>query len=424
MTDAMILNIIMSLLALAGTFGVFVQPLRRRANRMQWMLFMPVMLALCAGCLWLSAFYGGFWPVAAEIVLFCAVAAMVNRMTRMSIPADCYCAVWIVVTAKTVVELWMNLDYFIPAVRSSVVWEIGSFLLLCAVVLPVVHKTLAQSMPQNDIYQIGPRQLSSALVLGAMFTVCYYFQIPEGLFAGMMLVCQVFCLTLLYLQTELFKKVQMQKDMDTLNFLYDQQQQNYELSRQNLRVVNEKSRALDEMITKVRQYLPEELRSTVESAVADAVHLQDSAVDSGSIVLDTVLTEKKLLAEARGIPISCVADGKLLNFMDAADIYAVFSNALDNAIEAVSEIPDRSRRMIDVLVYESQNFMVINISNPLKGSLEFEEDLPITTKGVHRLRGFGLKVMRQCVEKYRGILAIRTVDGLFTVKIVVPLPRT
>ena len=50
----------------------------------------------------------------------------------------------------------------------------------------------------------------------------------------------------------------------------------------------------------------------MESTMTDAMHACDTVVKSGNSVLDTVLAEKKLLAEDKQIPISCVADGKLL----------------------------------------------------------------------------------------------------------------
>ncbi len=38
----------------------------------------------------------------------------------------------------------------------------------------------------------------------------------------------------------------------------------------------------------------------------------------------------------KDIVITCIADGKLLEFISSTDLYSLFGNALDNAIEAVS----------------------------------------------------------------------------------------
>ena len=55
---------------------------------------------------------------------------------------------------------------------------------------------------------------------------------------------------------------------------------------------------------------------------------------TGNEILDTILTEKSLICENSGIHINCVADGSLLAFMNPVDLYTLFGNALDNAIEA------------------------------------------------------------------------------------------
>ena len=406
-----------------GTALAFVQPLRKREN---WVRWVPVLFVVCLMCMWLNAQARGVLLIASQLTFFICIVCMVNRLTKMSFPADCYCAVWIVVFSQIVYELWAAFRYLTPGLHTSTEMKIVSFVLFSLVIILLLNRTLARWMPQKDIYQIGPRQLSSALFLGALFSVGIFVKFPRDQFVEILpvlVVCQIYCVSLLYLQTELFKKAQMQKDMDALNFLYSQQQLHYDAARQNVQIVNHKCNDLDNMIERVQQYLPEELRSTMESTLTDAMRMCDTMVDSGSIVLDTVLMEKKMVAEAQGIPISCVADGKLLDFMEVADIYAVFSNALDNAIEAVSEISNPGHRLIDVLVYESQKFMVINISKPIKGSLEFEEDLPVTTKGKNTLRGYGLKVMRRAIEKYRGIFTIETADGLFTLRILIPLPK-
>lgn len=55
---------------------------------------------------------------------------------------------------------------------------------------------------------------------------------------------QFYCVTLLYLQTELFKKAAMQKEMDALNLLYDRQRKQYQIARQNVQIINRKCHEL------------------------------------------------------------------------------------------------------------------------------------------------------------------------------------
>ena len=68
---------------------------------------------------------------------------------------------------------------------------------------------------------------------------------------------QLYCLTLLYLQTELFKKSAMQKEMDTLNLLYERQRQQYQIARQNVQIINRKCHELKVQIADLRRLNPD-----------------------------------------------------------------------------------------------------------------------------------------------------------------------
>lgn len=423
MEHPLIIEVCLRAVLIFGSGLVFIQPLRKREN---WKRWVPVMFVLCLLCMWLNYQTRGVGMVVSHLVQYLCLVFMVNRCTKMSLSGDCYCAVWAFVSCEAVYEMWTLFRYLTPALHASPTAQIISVLLFSLAAYLILNRTLARWMPQKDIYQIGPRQLSSAIVLWIMFTtVAYYLLSPQNRYINILLVlimCQIYCVSLLYLQTELFKKSQMQKDIDALNFLYSCEQKQYEIACQNVRIVSRKCEELDQMINTMQQYLPEDLRQDMKSPITDAMRSCDTILKSGNSVLDIVLAEKKMLADAKGIQINCVADGKLLNFMEVVDIYAVFSNALDNAIEAVAGLSNSSHRLIDVLVHESQNFVVINFSNPLKDSLEFDEGLPVTTKTKNSFHGYGLKMLRRAIEKYHGIFTIEAAGGFFTLKILIPLP--
>ena len=73
------------------------------------------------------------------------------------------------------------------------------------------------------------------------------------------------------------------------------------------------------------------------------MQIYSAIVRTGNEILDTILTEKSLICENSGIHISCVADGSLLAFMNPVDLYTLFGNALDNAIEAVRKLESKEK---------------------------------------------------------------------------------
>ena len=71
---------------------------------------------------------------------------------------------------------------------------------------------------------------------------------------------------------------------------------------------------------------------------------------TGNQVLDTILAAKIFHCRKNYIQITCVADGKLLDFIHVTDLCSIFGNALDNAIEHVIMIPEVEKRLIHLTV--------------------------------------------------------------------------
>ena len=69
-----------------------------------------------------------------------------------------------------------------------------------------------------------------------------------------------------------------------------------------------------------------------------------------------------------------MADGSLLAFMNPVDLYTLFGNALDNAIEAVRKLESKEERVIDIMLYERQSFLMLQIVNPMCGEVKLRMD--------------------------------------------------
>ena len=117
-----------------------------------------------------------------------------------------------------------------------------------------------------------------------------------------------------------------------------------------------------------------------------------------------------------------MADGQLLSFMDAVELYTLFGNALDNAIEASLPLPE-SERMIDLQVQQKAGLILIRVTNRFAGTMEAGAELPKTSKADQDWHGFGLKSIRAVAEKYGGLMNLRGEDGVFTLRITIPANR-
>ena len=107
--------------------------------------------------------------------------------------------------------------------------------------------------------------------------------------------------------------------------------------------------------------------------------------------------------------------------MSEQDIYSLFGNALDNAIEAADDISDPERRLIDVSVRRMGQMAVIQVRNFFEGELRREGGSLGSTKG-GGLHGYGTKSMRLVAERYGGSITFDARDGLFRVHVLLPIP--
>ena len=120
---------------------------------------------------------------------------------------------------------------------------------------------------------------------------------------------------------------------------------------------------------------------------------------------------------------SCIADGEKISFMNDTDVYSLFGNALDNAMEATMKIADEQKRIIGLTMRMVGRMVTLNIHNSFEGNLMFENGLPKTTKKDEIFHGYGMKSIKMIVEKYDGNLTVAVKDGIFNLDILFPLKQ-
>ena len=330
-----------------------------------------------------------------------------------------YCGVWGTMTFLLVLET----SYVLC---SPLLGDLGNWLLkiLFSVAVNVaIGLTLARWMPEKGQYQIGPRQMVSAWVFCIMSgNLFIYAKVDPGA-ALFNIVLQFYCITLLYLQSALFKKSSMRKELETIQLLWHQQKGQYQLSKETIELINHKCHDLKHQVQAIRAVKDEKERETYLEKIEKSVQIYSAIVRTGNEILDTILTEKSLICENSGIHINCVADGSLLAFMNPVDLYTLFGNALDNAIEAVRKLESKEKRVIDIMLYERQSFLMLQIVNPMCGEVKFEDGLPLTTKAKNGYHGYGMKSMLHTIQKYEGHLTTEVKNGCFYFNVMLPLER-
>ena len=365
----------------------------------------------------LLALYGSFFVLLGMMIYACVE---IDRKGAL------YCAMWSLLASQTCYECWHLVEIFFE--RQGAPLDLQSIpVMLAQLAVGMVFyfgicTPLSRKMSYKREYHIGPRQLASSFFIGILFmfqaallSSGQAMALDPG-FVVTVFIGQFYFLTLLYLQTELFKKAAMEKEMNALNLLYERQREQYQVARQNVQIINKRCHELKLQIAALRQMSgaasasPDpELKAHIDEA-EKAAQLYDASRNTGNEVLDVVLTEKSLLCESRRIQLNAVTDGSCLSFFEASDLYALFANMLDQAIERAVKVPEPECRCIDLLVCTRQSFVVVNVISP---------DRPpeaAATRATH----YALKVTNRIVQKYKGTLTTESRNGFFAVKIIFP----
>ena len=212
------------------------------------------------------------------------------------------------------------------------------------------------------------------------------------------------------------------REVNALQGVLDLQYANYQRSQESIDMVNRKYHDLKHQISVLRADLGKEQKLDCLDQIERDIRAYESQNQTGNRVLDAILTAKSSYCLDHGITLTSLADGEALGFMGVVEVSALFGNALDNAIEAVSKLADREQRLIRLSVARQKGFLCVKVENRCLDSLVVEGELPRTTKPDKALHGYGLKSIQATAERYGGSVTVQAEKGWFTLGIVIPIP--
>ena len=101
--------------------------------------------------------------------------------------------------------------------------------------------------------------------------------------------------------------------------------------------------------------------------------------------------------------------------IEPVELSALFANAIENAYFACMELPKEVPRSIKVEAHYDGKRLAIGITNTCKGSVRFENKMPISSK---EGGGIGTRSMVYTVKRFYGAYTFSAEDGLFVTRFV------
>lgn len=227
---------------------------------------------------------------------------------------------------------------------------------------------------------------------------------------------------ILYAQQEQARRLASNLELASIDAQLKSQHQEYLQSKENLDSISRLAHDLKHQIAALRAEVdPKHVAAGFEQLEA-SVQSYSAQQHTGNPVLDVILTTKTHTCDDKSITFTAVADGKLLDGMSSMDIASLFGNALDNAIEATSQLSDPQQRLIRLALYQQGQFMVLRVENYYDSALRTDAEGNLrTTKRNEKLHGLGVKSIRHIAQQYNGEVTIRTENHWFTLTVLIPL---
>lgn len=222
------------------------------------------------------------------------------------------------------------------------------------------------------------------------------------------------CALALMVQFVLFRTVALQHENDAINLLWQEERKHYAISKSNMELLNIKYHDLKHTISA----LDGESSGAEIEAMKEMLRIYDGGIKTGNEALDVLLMENNLRIGKEGIVLNYTGNGTDLSFMNVIDVYTLFGNAVDNAVEAVRKLPEAEKKIVNIVLERKGDMVIVNISNFFDGNIVFQGDVPETSKrenpGYH---GFGMKSMKLIAEKYNGALHAKVNGDIFNLSI-------
>lgn len=285
-------------------------------------------------------------------------------------------------------------------------------------------------IPQDASMNVGSKELlgAAAIALAAFVISNLSFIMPDTPFSSatssilyVRTLVDFGGLVMLVTQMEKREELRMRSENQIMNVMLQRQYDQYRMSIDNIELLRREFHDLKHYMIAIRAEEDPQKRDQYLEEMEQAILNQEALTNTGNRVLDVVLTTKSTYCSQKGINFTCLADGSLISFMHVKDICSIFGNALDNAIECVSQFDDPEKRLVTLSMFQKNRFLMIQFENYTETVLELDSNcLPRTTKGNTQYHGYGLKSIQAAAQKYGGSMTLQSKDNWFTLSVLIP----
>lgn len=359
-------------------------------------------------------------------ILFCllsifVIAVWVSALYNVKKSEAIYAVILGYLAEHSEYAMQMIIEQYIPSLSGqTILFQIAEWGLILVYAL-FIDRVFAEHIVKDSHYRTQTRETAIFFMVSGFIVMFLSAMATQYGFAGLHgIYAFIFCIFALATQIERQNALSEQQKSEVRESLLMSQNAQFESYMENIELVNRKCHDLKHQVAAIKQMHSEESRDRALTEIEDAVMIYDSFIRTGCDILDTILTQKNHICIENDILFTCVVDGGLLMDMDPVDLYTVFGNMLDNAIEATEKLP-KERRSISLSAAKKMGSVIISEENPYD-RVDIDNGQFATTKQDKANHGYGLRSIELVVEKYDGSMDTRAENGIFKMTIALPMP--
>lgn len=133
----------------------------------------------------------------------------------------------------------------------------------------------------------------------------------------------------------------------------------------------------------------------------DVITSNCNIVNTDSIIVNAVVNSKFTAAQSAGINVQCSSVKKFVG-IDDIDLCNLLGNTLDNAVTACMNVPDNKDKFVSLDISCENNIYRFAVKNSINESVLENNSRLVTSKSDKKHHGFGVKIIRDIAEKYKG----------------------
>lgn len=408
--------------------AVFMKPLQKRPHALRCFIWGSAgCILFCVVIVYNLTATGSMFRF---LMQYCSIIPLIYFCCRISLIDAVFCSIFAYIVQHFGSSLLFILAALVRQNTIATTWYHPITLIVQIAVCFLAYFLVAKYLCRDRHFHMKLGRTSITVLLTLSFTIILstftksVYSYETG-YPALYILCHLYdilcCAFMLLIQVFQQKESEAQKELALREQLWYQQKDQYEVTAETIDIINRKCHDLKHQLSALEQLEPGESWKKYIQELSGAVHIYDLTIKTGNHVLDTVLTQKNLICEQHQITMTCIADGAHLDRIDSVDVYTIFGNSLDNAIEYVCTLDEPEKRIISVSVFEQANLLLIQFENYFEGTLTFHDELPCSTKENNGYHGFGLKSIQYTVRKYGGYMSLHTDNNLFQVHLAIPI---